>query len=254
MAGRLCVVIRASAVRQKRAAPDACPGLLGFGDACAATVLHPGKEDFVRSSPVINLLSSSLGNKALFRSSGRPRPVRDDLSGLEALLYPFKATKRVSGALIKLPPPTSLFIRIPPPYTVNRPAINCNLSTVDAEARRNQLMKDMAQLRLQAEVSQLEGTLQSHDQVNLPPYLVPDATALLIDHLDVLKKESSGARDCIRWRFVQIVDCAKYLSQQSSDCDPHGMICILTRCFLFVTTSYDYRRITSTVWSSIFGF
>ena len=45
------------------------------------------------------------------------------------------------------------------------------------EARRNQLMKDMAQLRLQAEVSQLERNIQSCDQQSsLPPYLVPDAS------------------------------------------------------------------------------
>ena len=64
---------------------------------------------------------------------------------------------------------------------------------VDAEARRNQLMKDMAQLRLQAEVSQLEGTLQSHDQVNLPPYLVPDATALC-ETLNLVKQLANSAR------------------------------------------------------------
>ena len=54
-------------------------------------------------------------------------------------------------------------------------------------------MKDMAQLRLQAEVSQLEGTLQSHDQVNLPPYLVPDATALC-ETLNLVKQLANSAR------------------------------------------------------------
>ena len=49
-------------------------------------------------------------------------------------------------------------------------------------------MKDMAQLRLQAEVSQLEGSLQSSAQrPSLPPYLVPDAT-VLCDNLNLLRQ------------------------------------------------------------------
>ena len=63
----------------------------------------------------------------------------------------------------------------------------------DAQARRNQLMKDMAQLRLQAEVSQLEGALQSHDQPNLPPYLVPDA-ASLSGYLSQIKQLANSSR------------------------------------------------------------
>ena len=159
----------------------------------------------------------------------------------------------------------------------------------NAEARRNQLMKDMAQLRLQAEVSQLEGSLvQSSDQPNLPPYLVPDASALcdglplikqlansarfiiiiplaVIDVLDVVKKESPGARDTIRWleaefqkgnRYVraqkshektgsqppkfikhkdkdalgfwQILDCARYLGQQGGEAETQTLVRVLT--------------------------
>ena len=56
----------------------------------------------------------------------------------------------------------------------------------EKQARRNQLMKDMAQLRLQAEVSQLEGSLQSSQLPSLPPYLVPDAT-VLCENLIVIK-------------------------------------------------------------------
>ncbi|XP_035290217.1 protein SMG5 [Anguilla anguilla] len=93
----------------------------------------------------------------------------------------------------------------------------------EEEARRNRLMRDMAQLRLQLEVSQLEGSLQQPKaQSSMSPYLVPDTAALcqhlgilrqlagsgcfiiiiprtVIDGLDVLKKENAGARDGIRF-------------------------------------------------------
>lgn len=93
----------------------------------------------------------------------------------------------------------------------------------EEEARRNRLMRDMAQLRLQLEVSQLEGSLQQpKSQSSMSPYLVPDTAALcqhlplvrqlvhsgcfiliiprtVIDGLDRLKKETPGARDGIRF-------------------------------------------------------
>ncbi|KAG8146523.1 putative To mCG8836 isoform 1 protein [Naja naja] len=91
------------------------------------------------------------------------------------------------------------------------------------EARRNRLMRDMAQLRLQLEVSQLEGSLQQPKaQCVMSPYLVPQALCQhlspirqlarqrgslssshgqgeVIDGLDFLKKENAGARDSIRY-------------------------------------------------------
>ncbi|XP_063055437.1 nonsense-mediated mRNA decay factor SMG5 isoform X2 [Engraulis encrasicolus] len=93
----------------------------------------------------------------------------------------------------------------------------------EEEARRNRLMRDMAQLRLQLEVSQLEGSLQQPKaQSSMSPYLVPDSVSLcqhlpllrqlassgcfiiiiprtVIDGLDLLKKENPGARDGIRF-------------------------------------------------------
>ncbi|XP_062394729.1 nonsense-mediated mRNA decay factor SMG5 [Sardina pilchardus] len=93
----------------------------------------------------------------------------------------------------------------------------------EEEARRNRLMRDMAQLRLQLEVSQLEGSLQQPKaQSSMSPYLVPDSSSLcqhlpllrqlassgcfiiiiprtVIDGLDMLKKENAGARDGIRF-------------------------------------------------------
>ena len=75
-------------------------------------------------------------------------------------------------------------------------------------------MKDMAQLRLQAEVSQLEGRLQgsptpaaggtkhsSSDHPNLPPYLVPDAPSIC-EHLHQIKQLTNSAR------FILIIPLA----------------------------------------------
>lgn len=106
------------------------------------------------------------------------------------------------------------------------------------EARRNRLMRDMAQLRLQLEVSQLEGSLQQPKaQSAMSPYLVPDTQALcqhlpiirqlvnsgsfiiiiprtVIDGLDFLKKENGGARDAIRYLEVEFKKGNRYLRCQ----------------------------------------
>nr|KAG5701323.1 hypothetical protein BaRGS_006097 [Batillaria attramentaria] len=110
----------------------------------------------------------------------------------------------------------------------------------DADTRRNQLMRDMAQLRLQAEVSQLEGCLESAQQPHFPPYAVVDATSLcsnlplvrelaqsarciiiiplaVIDQLDVQKKESSGAREAIRWLEAEFRRGNRYIRAQKSN-------------------------------------
>ena len=71
----------------------------------------------------------------------------------------------------------------------------------DAEARRNQLMKDMAQLRLQDEVKRLEGSLQAADKPNLPPYLVLDALALS-ESTPLVKQLANSAR------FITIIPLA----------------------------------------------
>lgn len=163
----------------------------------------------------------------------------------------------------------------------------------DADTRRNQLMRDMAQLRLQAEVSQLEGCLESAQQPHFPPYAIVDATSLcsalplvrelaqsarciiviplaVIDQLDVQKKESSGAREAIRWlesefrrgnRYIraqkssetvsannqrifkkrhrdvwymmEVIGCGRYLARQSSHFTSGSVVAILTSHSLF---------------------
>uniref|UniRef100_A0A452UVZ4 Nonsense-mediated mRNA decay factor n=1 Tax=Ursus maritimus TaxID=29073 RepID=A0A452UVZ4_URSMA len=106
------------------------------------------------------------------------------------------------------------------------------------EARRNRLMRDMAQLRLQLEVSQLEGSLQQPKaQSAMSPYLVPDTQALchhlpvirqlatsgrfiviiprtVIDGLDLLKKEHPGARDGIRYLEAEFKKGNRYIRCQ----------------------------------------
>ncbi|CAF0787686.1 unnamed protein product [Adineta ricciae] len=93
------------------------------------------------------------------------------------------------------------------------------------EERKSRLMRDMAALRLQAEISQLENSLKN-EEFSLPPYLVIDSSVLctnlnliqqfvqsqrfiiviplvVIDILDELKKEQREARDAIRWLETQ---------------------------------------------------
>ena len=52
---------------------------------------------------------------------------------------------------------------------------------MEHETRRNQLMRDMAQLRLQAEVKELEGSVSSATPA-FPPYVLPDTSALVEAH------------------------------------------------------------------------
>lgn len=108
----------------------------------------------------------------------------------------------------------------------------------EEEARRNRLMRDMAQLRLQLEVSQLEGSLQQpKSQSTLSPYLIPNTQAIcqqlanirhlanssrfiiiiprtVIDGLDFLKKENSGARDAIRFLESEFKKGNRYIRCQ----------------------------------------
>ncbi|CAF3389469.1 unnamed protein product [Rotaria sp. Silwood1] len=104
--------------------------------------------------------------------------------------------------------------------TIDSSSDKTSETTVDEE-RKSRLMRDMAALRLQAEISQLENSLKN-EEFSLPPYLVIDSSVLctnlnliqklvqsqrfiiiiplvVIDVLDELKKEQREARDAIRW-------------------------------------------------------
>ncbi|XP_077988894.1 nonsense-mediated mRNA decay factor SMG5-like [Glandiceps talaboti] len=114
------------------------------------------------------------------------------------------------------------------------------MKMAEEEARRNQLMRDMAQLRLQSEVKQLEGSLEPKDQSNLSPYLVPDARVLsnhlyiirqlaasarfiiiiprvVIDTLDYIKKANQGARDAIKFLEKEFHKGNRYIRAQKEN-------------------------------------
>jgi len=58
----------------------------------------------------------------------------------------------------------------------NEDSSNKSNTIIDNE-RKSRLMRDMAALRLQAEISQLENSLKN-EEFSLPPYLVIDSSVL----------------------------------------------------------------------------
>lgn len=148
------------------------------------------------------------------------------LSDLEGLQFSYHEEKK-------------LFIGPAQPVTMEETEEVAMEKMVDTESRRNQLMRDMAQLRLQAEVSELEGSLSKSDNVPFPPYLIPDASSLcknlplikklsltnrsiiviplaVIDSLDFQKKDSHGARDAIRWLEAEFRKGNRYIRAQKN--------------------------------------
>lgn len=104
------------------------------------------------------------------------------------------------------------------------------------EDQRLKLMKSMAQLRLEAEISQLESTYRTED-TNWSPYLVMDTSVLceslkivqelsrsskfliiipliVIDQIDLMKKESKQAREAIKWLEIQFKNGNRFLRAQ----------------------------------------
>ncbi|XP_060575819.1 nonsense-mediated mRNA decay factor SMG5-like [Ruditapes philippinarum] len=148
------------------------------------------------------------------------------LSGLEGLQFTYNIEKK-------------LFIGPAQPISIDETEEVAMEKMADTESRRNQLMRDMAQLRLQAEVSELEGSLSMTDSVPFPPYLIPDTSSLcaalpsikklsqtnrsiiviplaVIDSLDHQKKESHGARDAIRWLEAEFRKGNRYIRAQKN--------------------------------------
>ncbi|XP_054847117.1 nonsense-mediated mRNA decay factor SMG5 [Eublepharis macularius] len=159
------------------------------------------------------------------------------------------------------------------------------------EARRNRLMRDMAQLRLQLEVSQLEGSLQQPKaQCVMSPYLVPDTQALcqhlctirqlaasgrfiviiprtVIDGLDFLKKENAGARDSIRYLEAEFKKGNRYIRCQKEagksferhklkrqDLDAWNLYKILDSCKQLTTSQGSSEDDTTGMVTIITGF
>ncbi|CAF0946867.1 unnamed protein product [Brachionus calyciflorus] len=105
------------------------------------------------------------------------------------------------------------------------------------EDRQMKLMKSMAQLRLEAEISQLESTFKNED-FNWSPYLIPDTSVLcdnlkmiqdlsrsnkfliivplvVIDQLDMMKRDSKEAREAIKWLEIQFKNGNRFLRAQN---------------------------------------
>ncbi|XP_062367173.1 nonsense-mediated mRNA decay factor SMG5 isoform X3 [Cinclus cinclus] len=186
-----------------------------------------------RLSVLLNLLPSA----AALQESGLALcdEVKDILSDAE--LPDLKANLLLPEdvALRNLPPLKNAHKRFN--FEQDRPIFSA-VEEAAEEARRNRLMRDMAQLRLQLEVSQLEGSLQQPKaQSAMSPYLVPDTQALcqhlalvkqlaasgrfiiiiprtVIDGLDFLKKENAGARDSIRYLEAEFKKGNRYIRCQ----------------------------------------
>ncbi|KAL2771535.1 nonsense-mediated mRNA decay factor SMG5 isoform 2 [Daubentonia madagascariensis] len=161
--------------------------------------------------------------------------VQDLLEGCELPDLPSSLLLPEDMALRNLPPLRAAHRRFN--FDTDRPLVSA-LEEAQEEARRNRLMRDMAQLRLQLEVSQLEGSLQQPKaQSAMSPYLVPDTQALchhlpvirqlatsgrfiviiprtVIDGLDLLKKEHPGARDGIRYLEAEFKKGNRYIRCQ----------------------------------------
>ena len=105
------------------------------------------------------------------------------------------------------------------------------------EDQKLKLMKSMAQLRLEAEISQLESSYKS-EEYHWSPYLIPDTYVLcdnlkmiqdlsrsnkfliiiplaVIDQIDMMKKDSRQAREAIKWLEVQFKNGNRFLRAQN---------------------------------------
>lgn len=69
---------------------------------------------------------------------------------------------------------------VPQSSSISKPETNTD------EERKSRLMRDMAALRLQAEISQLENSLKN-EEFSLPPYLVVDSS-VLCTNLNLIQK------------------------------------------------------------------
>ncbi|XP_077012574.1 nonsense-mediated mRNA decay factor SMG5 isoform X2 [Tamandua tetradactyla] len=146
---------------------------------------------------------------------------------------------RLQGSILQFSPEVGIFVSIAQSEQESLlQQAQAQFRMAQEEARRNRLMRDMAQLRLQLEVSQLEGSLQQPKaQSAMSPYLVPDTQALchhlpvirqlatsgrfiviiprtVIDGLDLLKKEHPGARDGIRYLEAEFKKGNRYIRCQ----------------------------------------
>ncbi|XP_056401128.1 nonsense-mediated mRNA decay factor SMG5 isoform X2 [Hyla sarda] len=178
------------------------------------------KFNFEKERPLLTVLEESIVRSCYIRSFGH-------------------FLKQLQGNVLQYNPELGIFTSIAETQQDNiLHQAQAHFRMAQEEARRNRLMRDMAQLRLQLEVSQLEGTLQQpKSQSAMSPYLIPDTQALcqhlnvirqlahsgrfiiiipqtVIDGLDFLKKENAGARDGIRYLETEFKKGNRYIRCQ----------------------------------------
>ncbi|XP_066464832.1 nonsense-mediated mRNA decay factor SMG5 isoform X2 [Eleutherodactylus coqui] len=178
------------------------------------------KFNFEKERPVLTVLEESIARSCYIRSFGH-------------------FLNQLQGNVLQYNPELGIFTSIAESQQDNiLHQAQAQFRMAQEEARRNRLMRDMAQLRLQLEVSQLEGTLQQpKSQSAMSPYLIPDTQALcqhlniirqlansgrfiiiipqtVIDGLDFLKKENAGARDGIRYLEAEFKKGNRYIRCQ----------------------------------------
>ncbi|XP_028282026.1 nonsense-mediated mRNA decay factor SMG5 [Parambassis ranga] len=185
----------------------------------ALSVAHR-RLDFTRRNPSLSLLEECVVRMCCIRSFGH-------------------FLTKLQGNVLHFNPEAGIFTSIGQSEQENLvQQVKAQFRMAEEEARRNRLMRDMAQLRLQLEVSQLEGSLQQPKaQSSMSPYLVPDTAALchylnlirqlassgcfiiiiprtVIDGLDRLKKDNAGARDSIRFLECEFRKGNRYIRCQ----------------------------------------
>ncbi|XP_063802960.1 nonsense-mediated mRNA decay factor SMG5 isoform X1 [Pseudophryne corroboree] len=178
------------------------------------------KVNFEKERPVLTVLEESIVRSCYIRSFGH-------------------FLTRLQGNVLQFNPDLGIFTSLAESQQDNTlHQAQAQFRMAQEETRRNRLMRDMAQLRLQLEVSQLEGTLQQpKSQSAMSPYLIPDTQALcqhlgiirqlansgrfiiiipqtVIDGLDFLKKENPGARDGIRYLEAEFKKGNRYIRCQ----------------------------------------
>ncbi|XP_069807489.1 nonsense-mediated mRNA decay factor SMG5 isoform X1 [Dendropsophus ebraccatus] len=178
------------------------------------------KFNFEKERPLLTVLEESIARSCYIRSFGH-------------------FLNHLQGNVLQYNPELGIFTSIAESQQDNiLHQAEAQFRMAQEEARRNRLMRDMAQLRLQLEVSQLEGTLQQpKSQSAMSPYLIPDTQALcqhlnvirqlansgrfiiiipqtVIDGLDFLKKENAGARDGIRYLEAEFKKGNRYIRCQ----------------------------------------
>lgn len=210
--------------------------------------LLEGKEDACRSLPLpedITLQGLALFKKVhegiAFTSLEKLIPMTPELQAFQRMQCileygRFVSTKVKSGVLYL---PEEERFEVQGSTHANGTASPASVSSegsTESQQRKQQVMRNMAHLWLEQEVRELQEGV-SASPPPLPPYLVPDSSVLchhlallrrlvatrrfvlllpahVISSLDLLKRESIGARESIRWLEMELRRGSRYIRSQ----------------------------------------